>query len=206
MSQQEKRKNIFQSAINAVSNRDEKAALEAAMKEVEEMEQRAHQAEQRVAQVSHKLSETEQREKQSAQKLAEAEKKITQLTADLSKAQTDLAAARVELGMTKNKVTVAEQKLAVTNAQLQKLVSAEQAEQIAAAAAAAEKSQFMAEHTLKADETLSHLSLKYYGSGYEPYWRVIYEANKELIGENPARVRPGMVIKIPVLPEELKKK
>ena len=96
-----------------------------------------------------------------------------------------------------------------TNLQLNNYKSAEQARKTAEAASAAQaaaKAQVMTEHTLKADETLSHLSLKYYGSAYEPYWRVIYEANKDLIGDNPARVRPGMVIKIPVLPEELKKK
>lgn len=196
---QEKRKNIFQQAINAVSNRDEKAAIEAALKEADEMERRAHEAEQKAAQIAYKLSEAEQREKQTAQKLAEAEAKIAQLN-------NDLAAARVELARAKNTISVTEMKLAATNVELQKYVNAEQAKSIAAAAEAAAKAQIIAEHTLKADETLSHLALKYYGSAYEPYWRVIYEANKELIGENPARVRPGMVIKIPVLPEELKKK
>lgn len=203
---QEKRKNIFQSAMNAVSSRDEKAAIEAALKEAEEMEQRAHQAEMKATQVAFKLSESEKREKQAAQKLTEAESKITQVNADLGKAQTELAAARVELARAKNTIAVTEMKLSATNLELQKYVNAEQAKSITAAAEAAAKAQLIAEHTLKADETLSHLALKYYGSAYEPYWRVIYEANKELIGENPGRVRPGMVIKIPVLPEELKKK
>lgn len=64
----------------------------------------------------------------------------------------------------------------------------------------------LAEHKLAADETLSHLALKYYGSAAEAYWRVIYDANKSSIGPNPAAVKPGMVIKVPVLPEALKKK
>ena len=64
---------------------------------------------------------------------------------------------------------------------------------------------FIAEHKLTADETLSHLSLKYYGSATRPYWMVIYEANKEVIGDNPAHVYPGLVVNIPELPEELKK-
>lgn len=66
--------------------------------------------------------------------------------------------------------------------------------------------QILAEHKLTDTETLSHLALKYYGSATEAYWRVIYEANKALIGPNPAAVKPGMVIKVPVLPEALKKK
>ncbi len=59
-------------------------------------------------------------------------------------------------------------------------------------------------HTLTSEETLSHLSLKYYGHATEPYWRVIYEANKEVIGDNPNRVAPGMELKIPELPDNLK--
>jgi nucleoid-associated protein YgaU len=64
--------------------------------------------------------------------------------------------------------------------------------------------QFIAEHTLAADETLSHLALKYYGHATPPYWKLIYEANKALIGDNPNRVRPGMALKIPALPEDMK--
>ena len=63
---------------------------------------------------------------------------------------------------------------------------------------------FIAEHTLAADETLSHLALKYYGHATPPYWKLIYEANKDLIGDNPNRVRPGSVLKIPALPENMK--
>ena len=70
--------------------------------------------------------------------------------------------------------------------------------------AAAVAPTFIAEHTLTADETLSHLALKYYGHATPAYWQVIYLANKELIGDNPNRVRPGMVIKVPKLPDGFK--
>jgi nucleoid-associated protein YgaU len=69
---------------------------------------------------------------------------------------------------------------------------------------AAVEPELLAEHKLTADETLSHLALKYYGHATPPYWKVIYEANKELIGDNPNRVRPGMVIKVPALPPDFK--
>jgi len=69
----------------------------------------------------------------------------------------------------------------------------------------AEKTEIIAEHTVKADETLSHIALKYYKHATEPYWRHIYEANKDVIGDNPNIIRPGMVLKITVLPKELKK-
>ena len=58
----------------------------------------------------------------------------------------------------------------------------------------------IAEHTMLPDETLSHLALKYYGSAVREKWMVIYEANKEAIGPDPAHVRPGTVLKIPKLP------
>jgi nucleoid-associated protein YgaU len=46
--------------------------------------------------------------------------------------------------------------------------------------------------------------LKYYGHATPPYWKLIYEANKDVIGDNPAHVRRGMVVKIPVLPPDFK--
>jgi nucleoid-associated protein YgaU len=78
-------------------------------------------------------------------------------------------------------------------------------EQMKASLGAAKK-KFIAEHTLTSEETLSHLSLKYYGSATKPYWMVIYEANKDVIGDNPNRVHSGMVLKIPELPPNLEKK
>jgi nucleoid-associated protein YgaU len=62
-----------------------------------------------------------------------------------------------------------------------------------------------AHHKLTADETLSHLALKYYGHATPEYWDVIYQANKALIGANPAAVRVGMDLVIPELPATLKK-
>jgi len=63
------------------------------------------------------------------------------------------------------------------------------------------KLEYIAEHTMKADETLSHLALKYYGSAVREKWMIIYEANKAVIGDDPNHVKPGTVLKIPKLPE-----
>jgi len=60
--------------------------------------------------------------------------------------------------------------------------------------------EYIAEHVMKPDETLSHLALKYYGSAIRDKWMIIYEANKEAIGPDPAHVKPGTVLKIPKLP------
>lgn len=61
--------------------------------------------------------------------------------------------------------------------------------------------EILKEHTLGEDETLSHLSLKYYGSAAREMWMIIYEANKDIIGPDPAHIRPGTVLKIPKLPK-----
>jgi nucleoid-associated protein YgaU len=63
---------------------------------------------------------------------------------------------------------------------------------------------YIAQHTLTADETLSHLALKYYGHATPPYWQLIYAANKAVIGEDPNKVRPGLVLNIPILPDDMK--
>jgi nucleoid-associated protein YgaU len=85
--------------------------------------------------------------------------------------------------------------------QIQKEVHNKEAE--AARLAAIPK--VIAEHTIVGDETLSHVAQKHYGNATRPYWMVIYEFNKAVIGSNPNVVRPGMVLKVPELPAELKK-
>lgn len=65
--------------------------------------------------------------------------------------------------------------------------------------------QMIAEHVVGEDDTLSHIALKYYKNAAKPYWMVIFEANKEVIGDNPNIIVPGMKLRIPPLPEALKK-
>ena len=60
---------------------------------------------------------------------------------------------------------------------------------------------YIAKHTVTADETLSHIALKYYGSAVKEKWMLIYEANKGVIGDDPGRIRPGQVLNIPELPK-----
>ena len=56
-------------------------------------------------------------------------------------------------------------------------------------------------HTVAADETLSHIALRYYGSATKEKWMIIYEANKEQIGDNPNVLRRGMELFIPDIEE-----
>jgi len=105
----------------------------------------------------------------------------------------------------KKRAEEAEAKLEAKEAEEKREEMRERLEEAKARRDAAAEPKYIAEHKLTADETLSHLSLKYYGSATRPYWMVIYEANKDVIGDNPAHVYPGLVVNIPELPEELKK-
>lgn len=52
-------------------------------------------------------------------------------------------------------------------------------------------------HTVAEGETLSGISLKYYGSAVKEKWMIIYEANKDVIGDDPGLIVTGQVLKIP---------
>jgi nucleoid-associated protein YgaU len=56
-----------------------------------------------------------------------------------------------------------------------------------------------AEHTVVSGDSLSAIASQYYGSGAKEKWMAIYEANKEIIGDNPSLIRVGQVLKIPKL-------
>jgi nucleoid-associated protein YgaU len=58
---------------------------------------------------------------------------------------------------------------------------------------------YIAEHKVVAGDTMSGLALKYYGSAVRDKWMQIYEANKELIGDNPAFIKVGQTLNIPEL-------
>jgi nucleoid-associated protein YgaU len=63
---------------------------------------------------------------------------------------------------------------------------------------------YKAKHTVAEGETLSHIAQKHYGHATKPYYMVIYEANKNTIGSDPNKVKPGLALNIPELPEALK--
>ena len=66
-----------------------------------------------------------------------------------------------------------------------------------AAASAPKYTQFIAEHTVQPGDNLSFISERYYGT--QANFRIIYEANREVIGDNMSLIRPGQVLKIPKL-------
>jgi nucleoid-associated protein YgaU len=158
----EKGKNIFEKAVDAFSNRDEKAAADEASK----------MAASATAEAARQKAAAEAATK----KAAEAEAKMAKMKADQEaaqrKAELDAKAAKLAADMKASTEALKQPKL-------------------------------IAEHKLVVNETLSHLSLKYYGSAVRDYWWVIYEANKDIIGPNYNAIKIGMVLKIPVLPPNL---
>ncbi|KAA3644861.1 MAG: hypothetical protein DWQ07_15780 [Chloroflexi bacterium] len=116
-----------------------------------------------------------------------------------------LKAARDKVAKNQAEKRKEEHQERVEDAKAKAEAEARKAELQAKVKEAAEKANTKATHTLTADETLSHLSLKYYGSATEPYWRLIYDANKATIGDNPNHVVPGIELRIPELPEDMKK-
>jgi len=156
----EKKKSLFDKAIDALTDRDEKAEA-AAAKEAAELESRRKAAEA----AQQRLKEKAEAEKKAAEEKAAAEK------------------------LAREKQLAEESK--------------KRAEAMKAAAEAA-RPKFIAEYKVEKDDTLSHIALKYYKHATRDYWMLIYEANKEVIGDNPGLIRPGMVLRIPELPENLK--
>lgn len=63
----------------------------------------------------------------------------------------------------------------------------------------------IAVHKVQKNETWTHLALRYYGDMSEPYWRYMYEFNKELIGDNYKNFYAGLEIRVPELPDHMKK-
>jgi len=72
---------------------------------------------------------------------------------------------------------------------------------VAAIPAAPAAVKTLAEHKVKDDDTLSGIALKYYGSAKKDFWMYIYNANKDVIGDRPNVLRPGIVLRIPAKPE-----
>ena len=50
-------------------------------------------------------------------------------------------------------------------------------------------------HTVVKGESLSKIAKRYYGEATK--WRVIYDANRSVVGANPDLIHPGQVLTIP---------
>ena len=70
----------------------------------------------------------------------------------------------------------------------------------------AEEAAKIVKHIWTNEDTYSSLAFTHYGSIKKPYWWLIYEHNKDIIGDNPNSIKTGTEIEIPPLPTELKDK
>jgi len=133
-----------------------------------------------------------------------------------AKAQQTAAAAQAAASAAQHKASDAEKRASEAEAKAKELegeLKKKETEEIMrkyvrtdAAAVQASMKKFIGEHEVKGwDETLSHVALKFYGNATRPYWELIYEENKAVIGDNPNVIKPGMVLKIPELPADMKK-
>ncbi|MGB4596166.1 MAG: hypothetical protein WBI14_09725 [Anaerolineaceae bacterium] len=187
---EEKKKNIFDQIGNLFTNKDELAKAEEARK------QAAEDAEQQ-QKILKAAAEKENAQLAEARKAAaeEAEKQLDAVQAEVAKKAAEVKAAAE---------AKAEEVKAAAEAKADELAAAMNAE----AEKVAEKVGFVraaviATHTVGANETLSHIALHYYGHATPPYYKVIYEFNKEVIGDNMNIIRAGQVLEIPQLPQEL---
>ena len=58
-------------------------------------------------------------------------------------------------------------------------------------------------HVVQPGENLSLIAKQYYGDENEAHWITIHNFNREIIGENPDLLQPGMEILIPDISEFL---
>ena len=125
--------------------------------------------------------------------LKEALEARAQLEAQIKEARAKKDAALEKARATKDAATkaAAEGEASMADALVvqysKKLKDAEDA--VKAALASAKK------HTVVAGETLSDISLKYYGKATA--WQQIYDVNKDVIGDNPNKIKPGQEFIIP---------
>jgi nucleoid-associated protein YgaU len=173
----EGKKGLFGKAFDALSSKDEKEEIEKLQKELAEAKEAAAQADakQKTATTQSRFA-AQQAVKSAEARAAAAEAKLKLMEEELAKKKQQEALEARQAGDFDRKDFTRVSK----------------------------EPEYLAQHTIAADETLSHIALKYYGHATRDYWMVIYEANKSTIGDNPGIVRPGMELNIPELPANLK--
>lgn len=62
---------------------------------------------------------------------------------------------------------------------------------------AIDTTRYLAEHTVVSGDSLSAIAKRYYGSGDQAHWMLIYNENRNVIGPDPARIQVGQKLLIP---------
>jgi nucleoid-associated protein YgaU len=135
-----------------------------------------------------------------------AAKAAAEAAAKAAEAAAEAKAKMEEIAKAKAEAEAKKQDLLEAQARYAREAEARKAEQEARKAAEeeAKKKAIIATHVVKSGETLSHIALQYYKHATPPYYKLIYEFNKDVIGDNINIIIPGQELRIPVLPEELK--
>jgi len=139
--------------------------------------------------------------KREAEVAAENAKRVADAARDKAEAEARKLAAEAEA---KAKEVAEENAKRVEQAERYKAEAEARKAELEAHRAAEKAAAFIGEHTVTAEDTLSHIALKFYGKATPPYYKLIYEANKDIIGDNMNVIVPGQVLQIPALPEDLK--
>ncbi len=179
---EEKKKSIFDRIGNLFSNKDELAKTAEAKRKAAELAEQQQKAIKAAA------------DKQAADKMAKARQEAAELAVKQQES--------IQAEVTKK----AEEAKAAAAAKVDEVVQAakQEAEEVVEKVAFSQAA-VVATHTVGANETLSHIALRYYGHATPPYYKLIYEFNKDVIGENMNVIRAGQVLQIPQLPQELVK-
>lgn len=133
-------------------------------------------------------------------KKAEQEKNLAEARERQEKARAEAEAKRKD-AEAKERLEQArketEERQAAAAAEREAKAKAEAEAQAKAEAAASPYREFIAEHTVVAGDNLSFISQRYYGT--QANFRIIYEANRDVIGDNMNIIKPGQKLRIPKL-------
>jgi nucleoid-associated protein YgaU len=192
------RKEQAQAAAAAKQQAEDKAKADQARKDAEakaKAAQEKKEADAKAEQAKKDAAAKERLEKARAE--AEARQKEAEQKDRLEKARAEVEAREKE-AMAKREAAKAEEERAAAEAKATAEREAAAKEAAAKEAAAAPRfKEFIAEHTVVAGDNLSFISQKYYG--HQGNFRLIYEANKDVIGDNMNLIRPGQKLRIPKL-------
>lgn len=170
--------------------KDAKDKVEEVVEEVKDEALVAAENAKRVAEAAQRKAETEARKAE-----FEAKKLANEADAKLQEAQRE----KLDEAKTAAREKAEELAAARETASKRDLLNKQEVER-----AAAEAAKYIDSYTVAADDTLSHIALRFYGKATPAYYTLIYEANKDVIGDNMNVVIPGQVLRIPALPDELK--
>jgi nucleoid-associated protein YgaU len=188
------KKSIFDKAVDAVSNRDEKAAAEQAAKELASLKASLSQEQALRRQWEQKANAAQKEAETAKQALAAAQQTATSSKTATTTAEARITAAETRANAAEAKARQLEEQVRKYQAMEQQRIQEAQRQEVAQQAARVAR-----KHKVVSGDTLSGLALKYYGSAAREKWMAIYEANKATIGDNPNVIRAGTELIIPDL-------